>query len=224
MLRNATDDALQNFAEAGRRLGYTDRMINSSERTKAAHDFYQRFPMPYINEAAPVAKNLGLDTAWVYGLIRQESRFITSVYSSVGAQGLMQLMPKTAAWVSKKIGANIAADEVLDPVNNLLLGQHYLNMVQNDLDGSPMLATAAYNAGPGRPRAWRATLPRATEGAIFAETIIFNETRTYVKSVLANAVIYATLYNKERGEKSETNLTKRLGVIAPKSAGVTVLP
>jgi soluble lytic murein transglycosylase len=92
-------------------------------------------------------------------------------------------------------------------------------MVLDDLDGHPMLASAAYNAGPGRPRQWRASLPHAVEGAIFAETIPFNETRDYVKKVLANAVCYAMLFDGKAPP-----FKKHLGVISPKPAGTTELP
>ena len=88
-------------------------------------------------------------------------------------------------------------------------------MVLNALDGSQALATAAYNAGPGRPRSWRSTLTRTVEGAIFAETIPFNETRGYVKNVLSNATYYAALF-----ENSPQSLKKRLGMVTPASGAV----
>jgi soluble lytic murein transglycosylase len=106
-----------------------------------------------------------------------------------------------------------------EPEINLQLGIAYLKMVLDDLDGSPVLATAAYNAGPGRPRAWRASLVRPVEGAIFAETIPFNETRDYVKKVMSNSIYYAAL-----AENRAQSLKARLGVIAPKAAGTTDLP
>ncbi len=102
---------------------------------------------------------------------------------------------------------------------NLQLGTGYLKMVLDDLDGSPPLATAAYNAGPGRPRAWRSSLAGPVEGAIFAETIPFNETRDYVKKVMSNSTYYAALYNTK-----SPSLKSLLGTITPKAAGVTVLP
>ena len=98
---------------------------------------------------------------------------------------------------------------------NLQLGTGYLKMVLDDLDGNPVLATAAYNAGPGRPRAWRSTLVRPVEGAIFAETIPFNETRDYVKKVMSNTVYYAALF-----EDKAQSLKQRMGIIAPKAAGI----
>jgi soluble lytic murein transglycosylase len=150
--------------------------------------------------------------AWVYGLIRQESRFILNAKSHVGASGLMQLMPATARYVAKKIGMEgFTPNQVNDIETNIVLGTSYLNMVLTDLGGSQALASAAYNAGPGRPRAWRSTLTRPVEGAIFAESIPFSETRGYVKNVLSNATYYAAIF-----EKKPQSLKARLGVVVPK--------
>ncbi len=165
-----------------------DRAINTAERTQADHDFSQRYPLPYRESLAPTAKQNGLDEAWVFGLIRQESRFITDARSRVGAQGLMQLMPATAKWVAKQIGIkDLPATKVVEVATNLSLGSFYLRHVLDDL-GHPVLATAAYNAGPGRARRWRAD--NALEGAIYAESIPFNETRDYVKKVMVNKWFY----------------------------------
>jgi soluble lytic murein transglycosylase len=166
------------------------------------------------------AAPLGLDENWIYGLIRQESRFIMDARSSVGAAGLMQLMPTTARYVARKLNVPNYSHARLNELDvNLQLGTGYLKMVLDDLDGSPVLATAAYNAGPSRPRSWRASLAQAVEGAIFAETIPFNETRDYVKKVMSNTVYYAAL-----SQNRAQSLKARLGVIAPKVAGTTELP
>jgi soluble lytic murein transglycosylase len=162
---------------------------------------------------------MGLDKAWVYGLIRQESRFVKSARSHVGASGLMQIMPATAKYVARKIGmAGFTLNNLNDTRTNITLGTQYLNMVLTNLGGSQTLATAAYNAGPGRPRLWRASLERPIEGAIFAETIPFSETRNYVKSVLANATWYAALF-----ENKPQSLKARLGFVMPGDANLSEL-
>ena len=103
----------------------------------------------------------------------------------------MQLMPATARWVAGKIGlADFRPARVIEPETNITLGARYLKLVLSDL-GHPLLASAAYNAGPGRARRWRGVTP--LEGAIYAETIPFNETRDYVKKVMANTVYYSAL-------------------------------
>jgi soluble lytic murein transglycosylase len=219
-LRGMSDRQLLAAAEYARSASLLDRMINTSDRTRSEFDFTQRFPSPFRDTMVQYATPLGLDETWVYGLIRQESRFIMDARSHVGASGLMQLMPATARYVARKMNvSNFSPARVNELDMNLMLGTAYLKLVLDDLDGSPMLATAAYNAGPGRPRAWRSSLVRPVEGAIFAETIPFNETRDYVKKVMSNSVYYAALF-----ENKAQSLKQRLGTIAPKSAGTTELP
>ena len=215
-----TDRQMLATAEFARRNGVLDRMISTSERTREEFDFTQRFPAPYREALEAHARAAGLEPTWVYGLIRQESRFIDDIRSSAGASGLMQLMPATARWVARKVGmADYRHSRVTDIDVNLRLGTSYLRMVLDDLDGHPALASAAYNAGPARPRAWRAALPRAVEGAIFAESIPFNETRDYVKKVMSNTVDYAALLDDRT-----PSLKAQLGTVAPKAAGSTGLP
>lgn len=207
-------------AEFARQQNVLDRMVSTSDRTKAEHDFTQRFPSPFRDIMHATTQPLGLDMAWVYGLIRQESRFVQNARSHVGASGLMQIMPATAKYVARKIGlGSFTPGQVNDINTNILLGTNYLYMVLQDLEGSQAMATAAYNAGPGRPRAWRSTLTRSVEGAIFAESIPFSETRDYVKKVLSNATYYAALF-----ESKPQSLKARLGTVAPKGFTESELP
>lgn len=210
-LRDMNDRQLLAAAEYARQQKVLDRMVNTSDRTKAEFDFTQRFPSPHREQMQQATKELGLEMAWVYGLIRQESRFIRNARSHVGASGLMQLMPGTARYVAKKIGmSNFKPSQVNEIETNLALGTGYLNMILQDLDQSQPLATAGYNAGPRRSVAWRATLSKSLEGAIFAETIPFSETRDYVKKVMSNATYYAAMF-----EDKPQSLKARLGTIAP---------
>ena len=219
-LRKMNDREHLAVAEFARQSNVLDRMVNTSDRTKAERDFTQRFPSPFRDFMVTSTTSLGLDMAWVYGLIRQESRFVMNARSHVGASGLMQLMPATARFVASKIGMpGFSPDQVSDVNTNIQLGTNYLNMVLHDLDGSQALATAAYNAGPGRPRAWRASLTRTVEGAVFAESIPFAETRGYVKNVLSNATYYAALFDGK-----PQSLKARLGTVAPKGFTATELP
>lgn len=207
-------------AEFARQREVLDRMVSTSDRTRSEFDFTQRFPTPFRDVMAANTDKLGLDMAWVYGLIRQESRFVQNARSHVGASGLMQLMPATARYVARRIGlGDFRPSQVNELETNIALGTNYLNMVLQDLDGSQALATAAYNAGPGRPRAWRSTLPGQVEGAIFAESIPFTETRDYVKKVLSNATYYAALF-----EDKPQSLKARLGTVAPRSFAPSELP
>lgn len=197
-----------------------DRCVNTADRTREEHDFALRFVSPFLDRMKPVAASADLDPAWVYGLIRQESRFVQDARSWAGAQGLMQIMPATARWIARKLGErDFRVEHLHDLDTNLRFGTFYLRSVLDDLEGSPLLASAAYNAGPGRPRNWRSTLPAPVEGAIFAEIIPFNETRDYVKKVLTNAVYYAALFTGE-----PQSLKARLGKVAPALAMPTDIP
>ena len=214
-LRKLSERELLAAAEFARQNGILDRMVNTSERTRTEFDYSQRFPAPHNEILQPTVQTLGLDRAWVYGLIRQESRFIIDARSGVGASGLMQVMPSTAQYVAKKIGLTDFVQAMLNDLRtNIVLGANYMSMVLASADGSQPLASAAYNAGPGRARNWRATLTGPMEGAIFAESIPYAETRTYVKNVLANATNYAALFDNK-----PQSLKARLGVVRPGGAG-----
>jgi len=188
-----------------------DRCVNTADRTRSEHDFRLRFVAPFRERMQPAAMASGLDPAWVYGLIRQESRFIMDARSRVGAQGLMQIMPATARWIAGKLGeTGFHVGRLHDLDTNLRFGTFYLRTVLDDLEGSPVLAAAAYNAGPGRSRRWRSRLMHPVEGAIFAEIIPFAETRNYVKNVFSNTVYYAALFSGE-----PQSLRERLGIVSP---------
>jgi soluble lytic murein transglycosylase len=190
-LRGMNDRALLAAAARACEREVWDRCINTSDRTRDEIDLAQRFPMPYRSQVLAKAAEIGLDPAYVYGLIRQESRFIADARSSVGASGLMQMMPATARWTAKKIGLPYSAEMIVDRDVNLKLGTGYLKLVLDDFDGSQLMAAAAYNAGPSRPRRWREGA--LLEPAIWAENIPFTETRDYVKKVLSNATSYTAM-------------------------------
>ena len=210
-LRSMNDRQLLAAAELARSNQIWDRVINTADRTRNEHDYSLRFLAPYGDQIRPAARNQSLDDAWVYGLMRQESRFVTSARSNVGASGLMQLMPATAKWVAKKIGLrDFSQSQVNDTQTNVLLGTSYMRLVMENLDNHPVLASAAYNAGPGRAKKWRAERP--LEGAIYAETIPFSETRDYVKKVMSNSVYYSALFTGR-----PDSLKARLGEVAPRS-------
>ncbi|MFM7704334.1 MAG: lytic transglycosylase domain-containing protein, partial [Rubrivivax sp.] len=190
-----------------------DRCINSSERTRTQVLLGQRYPLPFREEVLAASRAIGLDAALVYGLIRQESRFILDARSHVGASGLMQLMPATARWTAHKLGLEWKPELITDREVNLRLGTAYLKLVLDDFSGSLAMAAAAYNAGPSRPRRWREG--PTLEAAAWAEGIPFNETRDYVKKVLANATVYGALL---RPEAAPTLRGRLGGPIGPRDA------
>lgn len=209
-IQSFSDTQLLAAAELARRMEWYDRAINTAERTREQHDFELRFLAPYRELAQKAARENELDEAWVFGLMRQESRFINVARSSVGASGLMQIMPATARWIAGRLGIKrFHPDEMRDPATNIRFGAYYLKHVQTSLDGSPVLATAAYNAGPGRAQRWRDNRPM--EAAIYIESIPFSETRDYVKKVMSNAMYYAARF----GQPSIL-LKDRLGTVPPR--------
>ncbi len=219
-LRGMSDKELLASAEYGKKINMLDRTVNTADRTKVEHNFSLRFPTPYVEKLQPITRQIHLDINWVYGLIRQESRFVIAARSSVGASGLMQVMPATGQFVAKKIGmTDYTPDKLADLQTNLVLGSNYLNMVLNDLDGSWGMASAAYNAGPGRPKQWRQTLTKQVSMEAFAETIPFTETRTYVKNVLSNAVYYEILSTGK-----PQSIKAKLGTVNPSQAVSSNLP
>jgi len=209
VVRDQGDELLLLAAEFARRNGLYDRSINAADRTQSRHDFALRYQTPYRKEIGDAAREARLDEAWVFGLARQESRFVADIVSSAGAVGIMQLMPSTAKWVARQNGQSDFRGAELDlPSVNAQFGAFYLRYVLDRLDNLPVVATAAYNAGPGRAQTWRGAMP--IEGAIYAETIPFNETRDYVKKVLANAMFYQAQLGLPY-----VALKERLGLVTP---------
>ena len=216
VIRNFNDQELLAAAEIARRNEMYDRAINTAEKTVRVHDFGLRYLAPYRAALREHIQENSLEEAWVYGLMRQESRFVTSAKSGVGAAGLMQVMPTTAHWIAKKLGLKDYRESLIHQLDtNLKLGTFYMKNMLSSLDDSPVLASAAYNAGPGRARRWRAEAPM--EGAIYAETIPFNETRDYVKKVMSNTVYYA----RQFGDPPRS-LKQRVGVITGKPGDNTL--
>jgi soluble lytic murein transglycosylase len=206
------DRELLAAADIACRNALWDRCINTSLRTRDQVHMGQRFPTPFRETVVARARDIGLDPAYVYGLIRQESRFVTEARSGVGASGLMQVMPATARWTAKKIGlSDFQPHHINDRDTNIRIGTAYLKLALDDFDGSLPLAAAAYNAGPNRSRTWRngPVLP----GEVWTENIPFEETRDYVKRVLSNTTLYAAQLTGQ-----EQSLRARLGTVGPRNA------
>ncbi|MES2546076.1 MAG: transglycosylase SLT domain-containing protein [Pseudomonadota bacterium] len=205
------DSQLLAAAEFAHRKNWHDLAIVTADKTTQMHDFALRYPTPYRTYIKPAAEEQVIDEAWVYGITRQESRFMHYAKSGVGASGLMQLMPATAKWIAGKAGIEDYHPDMIQELDtNIALGTYYLRYTLDLMDGQAVMATAAYNAGPSRAKKWMADEP--LEGAIYAETIPFSETRSYVQKVMANAHIYA----HQLGLKS-TTLKQRLGIIPGKA-------
>ena len=206
--RDYDDKQLIAAAELAMRQSWYDVAINTAEKTKFIHNFVLRYPAPYRETVQNFSKENGLDEAWVYGLTRQESRFVTYAKSGVGASGLMQVMPATAAWIAKKTGFSGYRQNMIHQTDtNIKLGTYYLRYTLDLMSGQAAMATAAYNAGPGNAKHWAPKKPM--EGAIYAETIPVLETRQYVQKVMANTCFYS----HQLGTKT-LSIKQRLGIIA----------
>ncbi len=204
------DKQLLAAAEFAQRKKWYDLTIITADKTTEIHDFALRYPIPYRNLIKDSAAENEVDEAWVYGITRQESRFMHYAKSGVGAAGLMQLMPATAKWIAGRAGVGGYHNGMIHQLDtNIALGTFYMGYTKELMNGQETMATAAYNAGPSRAKKWMGNTP--LEGAIYAETIPFSETRLYVLKVMANAHLYAT----RLGLKS-IPLKQRLGIIPSK--------
>jgi soluble lytic murein transglycosylase len=190
-----SDAELQAAARIAQQWDWPSQVILTLTRLRQWNDLELRFPLTHQNEITAQAQDAGIDKAWIYAIMRQESAFMQDAKSPVGARGLMQLMPKTAESMAKELRLAITdPDELYKPELNIKLGTGYLNKIFRRLQENPVLATAAYNAGPWRVVNW---LPKQTQPAdIWIETVPFRETREYLKRVLA----YTVIYNYRLGE------------------------
>jgi soluble lytic murein transglycosylase len=212
-MRQRSDDELRAAARLAEQWDWPSQVILTLARLRQWNDLEMRFPLAHQHEITALAQDAGIDKAWIYAIMRQESAFMQDAKSPVGARGLMQLMPKTATSVAKELQLAIPnPDALYQPELNLKLGTGYLNKIFRRLQENPVLATAAYNAGPWRVLNW---LPKQTQAAdIWIETVPFRETREYLKRVLA----YTVIYNYRLGEDPSWPQSIRLQPIEAPSA------
>ncbi|MGD9254118.1 MAG: transglycosylase SLT domain-containing protein [Chromatiales bacterium] len=185
-----------------------DRAIFTLAKSGYWDDLEIRFPVKHSDLVGRYAKTRKLDTSWAFGILRQESAFMRDANSSAGARGLMQLMPGTAKLVSKKYGlGSTTGSDLIRPDRNIALGTGYLRMMLDRFDNNLTLATASYNAGPGRAKRWQ--YDRALPADIWVELIPFKETRGYVKNVMT----YASIYDRRLENGKPLKISERIGVI-----------
>lgn len=170
--------------------GWYDRAVYAFGKSGDLDYYALRFPLADKQRVLTAARDAGINPAWAFAIIRAETAWQTDAQSGADARGLMQLLPSTAKEVARKNDlAYTGAASLYDPAINIPLGTQYLASLAARFDGSPWLATAAYNAGPGNARRWvnaRGNLDPET----FILAIPFNETRDYVTRVLSFATIY----------------------------------
>jgi soluble lytic murein transglycosylase len=201
---------LKAAAKLAQQQGWHDRAIFTLARTGYWDDLELRFPLEHAELVDLNAARQGIDTAWVFAVMRQESAFMQQARSHAGAMGLMQLMPATAKSVARDVLKQRPPRraDLFRPDTNIALGSAYLSQMKDRLGGSPILATAAYNAGPHRVTRWLP--PRLLPADIWIELVPFRETRGYLRRVLA----YMVIYEKRMG-REPVRLRDRLHPVPP---------
>lgn len=154
---------------------------------EARFDLHHRqHPRPFASAFQAAMQTADVHEGLLRAIAKQESRYSPGVSSPVGARGLMQLMPTTAA---ELMGRDLTDDDLIEPRLNTELGARYLAFLLKQWDGNPWLTIASYNAGPGAAERWR-SVELETDPELWAERIPYPETRIYTKKVLGNLWAY----------------------------------
>ncbi|MEH6822881.1 MAG: transglycosylase SLT domain-containing protein [Motiliproteus sp.] len=190
---NLTSQQQHQAALLARQWGWYEQAIRSAITAKKWNDLMLRFPLAYSRDISNSAQSNKIDTSWIMAIARQESAFTPDARSPAGALGLMQLMPRTAKETAKKAKVRYRGSyQLTQPGLNVKLGSYYLASLSRHYSGHRVLASAAYNAGPGRVKGWleqRKNIPID----IWIETIPFDETRNYVQNILSFSLIYSDM-------------------------------
>ena len=213
-LVDASVDEYRAAAKIAHDWGWYNQAIVTVARARDWNDLEIRFPTRYSKLVMSSAQRDGIDPAWVFGIMRQESLFDPTIRSRAGATGLMQIMPATGRQVAKDLGMSWSGRPTLiRPEYNIRIGSRYLRMGLDRLSGRHIFATAGYNAGPGRVEQWLAS-GESVPADIWIELIPFRETRRYLRKV----VEYTVIYQYRLGH--QTNFISRvMGPVTPESKG-----
>lgn len=209
--QHRSDAELQMLATITHEWGWHNQTIALLGKAQYWDALDLRFPVIFDKAMQQAGQNTGLDPSWLLAIARQESAFNPTARSHAGALGLMQLMPDTGRLISKLINRPLKQlDELYHPERNIELGSAYLKRMLDENQRNPVLATAAYNAGPHRINRWLPTEP--LDATIWAENIPFNETRHYVQTVMS----YAAIFDSQRNQAIKP-LSERMPAIKPKT-------
>ncbi len=190
-VRRLDADARLQAAVLAHRWGWHSRAIATAADGEQYDDLNIRYPLPFAEAFAEHARAASVSPSWALGVARSESLFMADVRSPAGAIGVMQVMPGTGRLTARELQMDWHGRVTLtDPAANIRLGTWFLGRMQERFANNPVLATAAYNAGPLRVEAW---LPQRTalDARIWIETIPYAETRRYVRRVLTADTIFA---------------------------------
>ena len=196
-LRHASPQTWFQALQLASSWNWYERTIQAAARTGAYDALGLRFPLAYLDDVQDIAMQTGIQSSLIWGIIRQESVFNANAISHTGARGLMQLMPRTANYISKKSAlGRVHEQELFLPPINIKLGSLYLADLLKRFDNQPALAIAAYNAGPTRVKRWQEQVS-PKDMNVWVELIPFNETRRYVQQVIAFAKVYDWLLHQQ---------------------------
>ncbi|WP_413519315.1 transglycosylase SLT domain-containing protein [Psychrobacter glacincola] len=187
-------------------MGWLDRAIYAIDNTDNVNSVAISHPMPHQSAVVRHSQSAGIDPAWAYGIMRQESRFVASARSNVGASGLMQVMPDTAKYIARNLGETYSASRANSGDTNIRYGTWYMGDIFGKLNSQPVLATAGYNAGPNNAKRWQPSYGSLAADQ-YVESIAFPETRNYVKHVMENATIYSSLLGRDQP------ISQRMGTV-----------
>ncbi|MEC5209404.1 soluble lytic murein transglycosylase [Psychrobacter sp. PL15] len=203
---NRDDNLIIAAARQAHDMGWLDRAVYAADNTDRASSLALSYPMPHQDAVVRHSRSAGIDPAWAYGIMRQESRFVSSARSNVGASGLMQIMPDTAKYIARNLGESYSASNANSGDTNIRYGTWYMSDILGKLNRQSVLATAGYNAGPNNARRWQPTYGSLAADQ-YVESIAYPETRDYVKHVMENATIYSSLLG------SPQPISQRMGTI-----------
>jgi len=196
-LKNFTPEQKGDAALLAYQWGWLEQAILSASKSNQFNNIDLRFPIGFAEHVNFYASKYGIPNEWVFAIIRQESAYSPEANSSVGAQGLMQIMPTTGAALARetKIKGYTVSD-LRNPELNIQLGTYYLASLRKQYNGNMLLASAAYNAGPSRVNAWTKE-DLGLDIEMWIETIPYKETREYVKNILTYQIIYQHRLGRE---------------------------
>lgn len=203
---NRDDNLIMAAATQAHNMGWLDRAVYAADNTDRASSLALSHPMPHQNAVVRHSQAAGIDPAWAYGIMRQESRFVTSARSNVGASGLMQIMPNTAKYIARNLGESYSSSRANSGDTNIRYGTWYMSDILGKLNGQPVLATAGYNAGPNKAKRWQ-PIYGSLAADQYVESIAYPETRNYVKHVMENATVYSSLLGRPQ------SISQRMGTI-----------
>jgi soluble lytic murein transglycosylase len=184
------------------RWGWHDQAISVAAQRGVFNDYQLLYPRPYRSVVRNAAKQTGLETEFIYGVMRQESLYRSDAISPAGARGLLQLLPETARRIARSIKKpKPQPEDLFKPEVNIILGASQLRLLTDKFNGMRMMALAGYNAGPNAARRWQPDRP--IDSDIWVENIPYNETRGYVQRVLWHSVVFAWL-RTGTGQKTDT--------------------